>query len=456
LEQPASCGRGEDRGGTTQHPPVEGNRMTPDVGSLQREVDYIILLFALFVVPRLLQRFRLPPAITAVALGAVASMGFGLFVGDLTIALLATLGIVALFLFAGLDVSFPELRRESRVLLQHLSIGAVVLVLVAVLLQMVFDLGWRPAVLVALALLTPSTGFILDSLPHLGLPPDERFWIKSKAVATELLALVFLFVTLQSATATQLSVSVLTMGGMILLLPVAFRIFARRIVPHAPNSEFGFLLMMAAVCAFVTLRLGVYYLVGAFVVGVTAQRFRQHLPAMTSDRMLQAIELFATFFVPFYFFNAGLHLRPGDFDIQAVAVGMAFLLVMAPTRVILIAAHRRVVLGESWGRGARIGVSMLPTLVFTLVIAGILRDSFALPPAIFGGLIIYTLGNTLIPGLTLGTPAAELDVWHAPADAAIAPAATSPTPDATGSRPDEPGPVSEARGAGLQAPGSSG
>ena len=70
-------------------------------------------------------------------------------------------------------------------------------------------------------------------------------------------------------------------------------------------------------------------------------------------------------------------------------------------------------LGETLRAGTRIGVAMLPTLVFTLVIAEILRDTFAVPRPIFGGLIIYTLANTLVPGFALRLPAAELDVWHA-------------------------------------------
>jgi hypothetical protein len=58
-------------------------------------------------------------------------------------------------------------------------------------------------------------------------------------------------------------------------------------------------------------------------------------------------------------------------------------------------------MGESILHGSRIGISMLPTLVFTLVIAEILRDRFALPVWVHGGLVIYTLLNTLIPAIVL-------------------------------------------------------
>ncbi|MDP3910459.1 MAG: cation:proton antiporter, partial [Gemmatimonadales bacterium] len=258
----------------------------PAPPAIPAEFDYVVLLFALFVVPRFLQRYGLPTAITNFALGALAGMGLSLFAYDRTVALLSTLGIVSLFLFAGLEVTFSELRREATVLLQHIALGVAALLGVALGVFWALDLPWRPAMLVSLALLTPSTGFILDSLASLKLTDQERFWTKSKAVGSELVALGVLFIVLRSTGLRELGTSTLALGAMIVLLPIAFRLFAVRIVPHAPKSEFAFLLMVAVVCAFVTRRLGVYYLVGAFVVGVTAQRFRERLPAMASEQML--------------------------------------------------------------------------------------------------------------------------------------------------------------------------
>jgi len=262
----------------------------PQADKNPRELDYILLLFALFVVPRFLQRYRLPSAVTSVALGMLAGMGLGLFLQDRTVGLMATLGIVSLFLFLGLDVDFPQLRSEAPVLVQHMAIGVGALAGVATLVHYAVGLDWRPSLLTALALLTPSTGFILDSLASLDLTDGERFWVKTKAVATELVALAVLFVTLQSTTARSLATSTLLLVVMIMVLPLAFRLFAVRIVPFAPKSEFAFLLMVAVLCAFVTRWLGVYYLVGAFVVGITAQRFREHLPAFASEQQLHAVQ----------------------------------------------------------------------------------------------------------------------------------------------------------------------
>jgi Kef-type K+ transport system membrane component KefB len=384
--------------------------------ALRSELGYVLLLFVLFVLPRFLQRYRLPQAITSVGLGAFFGLFLHLYHGDSTVGLLATLGIVSLFLFAGLEVDFAVLRREARVLIQHLAVGVAALFVGAYLVQRLFELNFRPSLLVSLALLTPSTGFILDSLHRFGLNERERFWVKSKAIATELVAFGALFFTLQSESTTRLGVSTGVLLLLVALLPVVFRWFARVVVPYAPKSEFAFLLMVATLAAMVTRRLGVYYLVGAFVVGLVAQSFRKRLPAMASDQMLHAMEVFASVFVPFYFFNAGLHLSRDDFSLEALEIGFGFLALVTPLRIGLVAAHRRLALREAWTPGVRIGLAMVPTLVFGLVIAEILRDEFGLSPHLFGGLIVYTLGNTLLPGLLLKEEGPPVAPTEAPDD----------------------------------------
>jgi Kef-type K+ transport system membrane component KefB len=388
-------------------------QLPPSARAISEELQYVLLLFVLFVLPRALQRYRLPSAVTCVALGAIAGIGFGLFGGDAAVNLLSTLGIVSLFLFAGLDVEFPELRRNARILTQHLAIRVGLLATVSWGALLLLRLPLQPAILVGLALTTPSTGFILDSLNSLGVSAHERAWIKSKAIATELVALAVLFLALQPPRPSSILLSTAIMIGMIAFLPVIFRVFARVVLPYAPKSEFAFLLMVAVLCALVTRELGAYYLVGAFIVGLTAQRFREQMPAIASAQMLNAVELFASFFVPFYFFHAGLGLRSGDFSPEALMLGAAFFAVIIPLRIYLVALHRRYSLGEPLRSGARIGLSIIPTLVFTLVIAEILRDRFAVSQVIFGGLIVYTLANTLLPGfiLRLAPPSpADVDV----------------------------------------------
>ena len=388
--------------------------MNDFIVSIPKELQYSLLLFALFIFPRVLQRFRLPSAITCLALGVAAGMGFQLFESDSTIELLSTFGIVSLFLFAGLEVDFRELQRNRTTLGVHLAIRISLLVLVTILASHIFTLPIQSAALMALALTTPSTGFILDSLPALGVTENEKGWIKAKAIAAELLALLVLFLALQPLQADSILFAVFALGVTVATLPFIFRFFASRILPFAPKSEFAFLLIVAVLTAYVTRALGAYYLIGAFVVGLTAQRFRERMPAIASERMVHAVEVFASFFVPFYFFHAGLKLRQEDFAPLASGIGLLFILAFVPISVLLVALQRRFSLHEPLKKGARVGIAITPTLVFTLVIAEILKQRFALSDTLFGALVIYALGTTLLPGFILRIPPPQLEELKAP------------------------------------------
>ncbi len=381
---------------------------------LSPEVQYMLLVVGLFIVPRALQRFRVPSAITCVGIGAAVHIGFQLFQEDATVKLLATLGIVSMFLFAGLEVDFAELKQGKSVLIQHVVIQLLLLAAGAAGIRYLFELDLRAALLFALALLTPSTGFILDSLHSFGLTDEERFWVKSKAIASELVALGVLFVTIQSTDFVMLGVSAAALVAMIALLPPVFRFFAQTIAPFAPKTEFTFLILVALLCAFVTRELGVYYLVGAFVVGVTAVRLRKDLPEMSSEKLMVGVELFASFFIPFYFFRAGIHLRSEYFTWISLGIALLLLIIVLPVRVARVAVHRRLALQEEWRVGARIGTAVIPTLVFTIVIAEILQERFELSPTLYGALIVFALVNTVLPGLVLRVPPPEFDAPGAP------------------------------------------
>lgn len=372
------------------------------------DLAYVALLFALFVLPKALQRYRIPAAITSLLMGVLAR-ALGLFEHDATVQLLSTFGIVSLFLFAGLEIEGAELRRGARTLMQHGLIWLVLVVLAALGSSQLFQLDTRTSTLVALALVTPSTGFILSSLAGFGLDRSERFAVKTKAVAAELLALAALFVVLQSTSWERLGLATAAMMAIVLFIPLAFRVFAAVVAPYAPRSEFAFLLMVAVVCAYATLRLGVYYLVGAFLVGVAAQRFRSRLPAMSSEKMVDALEAFGSVFIPFYFFAAGGHVNAQQLTLPSFGIAALFLLIAVPARIFATAGHRRLLLRERWREARRVGIALTPTLVFTLVIAGILREQFGAPEYLVGALVIYTVVNTMLPAFFLKTAPPEFE-----------------------------------------------
>lgn len=378
---------------------------------LSPEVALLLLVLALFLLPRFLQRFRLPAAITSVGIGAALGLGFQAFQHDPTLGWLGTLGIVALFLFAGLEVDFDELRRGRRVVLQHIAIQTLVLAIASVACAAALDLSDRVSVILALALFTPSTGFIMDSLGSFGLDGEQKFWVKTKAIATEIVALAILFFTVQSSHVSTLALSTAALLGLVAILPLVFRVFSTRILPHAPRSEFTFLVVVAVMSAYLTRKLGVYYLVGAFVVGITAVRMRASLPGLVTEKVLGAVELFASFFVPFYFLKAGLHLERADFTLRSAGLGLSFVAIAVPVRVLTVALHRKIVLGEPVASGARVGLSLVPTLVFTLVLADMLVERFDVDRSLHGALVVFALVNTMLPGFLMRARL-EIDGTH--------------------------------------------
>lgn len=362
------------------------------------ELTYVILIFALFVVPKVVERIRVPAGVVALGLGALASIGFELFRYDATIPLLATLGITSLFLFAGLEIEFPELYRNRRILIKHVIIGVVFLLMSTLAVQKYFELSFQVACLYALALVTPSTGFIIDSLPSFGLTDDQKFWVKTKAISTEIVALAVMFFMLQSTSLQGLGISILGLAAVILALPVLFHIFARMIAPYAPHSEFAFFLMLAVLCGLWTKRLGAYYLVGAFFVGVAIQRFRHFFSDMDTEKTLHALRLFSSFFIPFYFFNAGLKLTMEEFSLRSILIGLSLVIIVTPFRLLTVIPLRKYSLRETLRESATVAGSLLPTLVFGLVIAGILRSRFGISDELFGALITYTVVISAVPG----------------------------------------------------------
>jgi hypothetical protein len=49
----------------------------------------------------------------------------------------------------------------------------------------------------------------------------------------------------------------------------------------------------------------------------------------------------------------------------------------------------------------RVSVALAPTLIFTLVIAGILHEVFHIDDALFGGLLVYAAISTILPSFVL-------------------------------------------------------
>jgi Kef-type K+ transport system membrane component KefB len=265
----------------------------------------------------------------------------------------------------------------------------------------IYGLSSAVALILALALATPSTGFILDSIETSKASDNQKYWIKLKAISAELVALGALLIFSQMENLTNLASSLAVIVLLILILPFIIKKLASTLERLAPGSEFGFILMLAIISGLITKKLGAYYLVGAFLVGIVAGQYKRHTPNANTDQMLLSLRSFSAFFIPFYFFNSGLKIAHEAFSIDALLIALVLLIISGPIKIGSIILHRRLTMNEPWKDSLAIAISLMPNLVFGLVLAEILKTKMDLPIEIFGGLIIYTLFITLLAPMVI-------------------------------------------------------
>lgn len=367
------------------------------------EFQYMILFTVVLIVPKILLRFRIPVGLSALALGVMTTFFLGWFKDDQLLLMLSRLGITSLFLFAGMEVDTEELRKDGPALGKHVLKATGVIFLTALCANYFLDLDFRPSLILALGLMTPSTGFILNTLKAKSFENQQEYWIRSKAIAKEIVAIFLLFVALQSQTWQQLLQSTAILLGLILVLPSVFRFFLKKIAPYAPDSEVAFLVLIALVCGVITQKIGAYYLVGAFIVGMTAGRFRHFMGDSDQNpdqgNTLASLTSFFTVFIPFYFYKAGMGFTSELFLFDGLKLGLLFIAVCIPIRILSVFSTLHFFLKDSWKDRYAIAMNLLPTLIFGLVIAAILRDEFQVEPAIISGLVIYTVVTSIIPAI---------------------------------------------------------
>lgn len=368
------------------------------------QILYLVVIFTLLLFPKILQRFKIPAPLTCFGLGIGVSLYTTEFIHDPTIGLLAILGISSLFLFAGLEVDLHELKKGLGSIVGHLLIRGLLLLVCIWICMHYFNFSWQVASLLVLALLTPSTGFIMDSLPSLGLSENERFWVTSKAISGELLALVLLFVILKSDSYSSLA----SASGIILLiafgLPILLIFLGRYVIPYAPGSEFSLLIMVGLIAAYLTKQIGVYYLVGAFLTGFVARQLRVKMPNLASDVNLHAVKLFASFFVPFYFFYSGMTVPSETFILDALWLGLIISAILIPLRIGSITLQRVLIQKDNIKMASNVSIALTPTLIFTLVLATILHERYEISEVLFGALLVYAALTTIIPSYLLVKP----------------------------------------------------
>jgi len=372
----------------------------PDL-SITHDLEYLAVFSLVLILPKVLMRFKIPSGITALLIGVILTAFDPTLKSDTLFRFLSQIGITSLFLFAGLEVEFEELKQDKIYLTKFLTKSLFILITIAFGISKYFSLPFQESFIYSLGIFTPSAGFILNSLKSFEMAGDQEYWIKSKAISKELIAIVLLFFALQSGDLKSLLVSSAFFIFLFLILPVVFRLFFKFVSPYAPNSEVPFLVVLSLIAGVLSKEMGAYYLVGAFVVGLVGGRFKREIFKEGEENMLHSLSSFFKTFLPFYFFYAGLGIYFNEITLEALKIGSIMLVIFIPLRLLVIGSSMKFFMDKVKKDPYKISLSLMPTLIFGLVIAGILKERGGLPPVMIYALLIYTLLNSIIPSLVL-------------------------------------------------------
>lgn len=368
-----------------------------DVLSLTADLKYLGIFVLVLILPNVLLKLKIPAGISALFIGVTFGYYSPEIQDDQLIRFLAQIGITSLFVFSGLEVDFGELKRNGSYLTKFVLQSVFMLGIIILGLHDFMELDYQTSTLLALGIFTPSTGFILNSLHSLNLGEGQEYWVKSKAISKELISIIIMFFALQSGNLKQMIISTVIFIVLITILPRVFKLFFKYISPLSPNLEVPFLVALSLAAGIISKELGTYYLVGAFIVGLVGASFKKEIFKENEKQIFSSLSTFFTVFLPFYFFFAGLKLSFSGFNLKALQLGFIFLVIFIPLRFMLSNTSMRHFLKDFKEQRFHISLSLMPTLIFGLVIAGELKQRHFVSSDIIYALIFYTLISSLIP-----------------------------------------------------------
>lgn len=361
------------------------------------DMEYLGLFALVLIFPKLFLRFKIPTGITALLIGIVVNQYDEVIKNDQLFRFLAQIGITSLFVFAGLEVDFKELKQDRVYLSKYVLKWLIVLSFIALGIGTYFKLPFQESLIYALGIFTPSAGFIINSLHSFKVHEDQEYWIKSKAISKEITAVFLLFLAMQGSDLRSMGYSILFYVGLYLILPWMFRFFFRYVSPYAPNSEVPFLIALSLIAGVISKELGAYYLVGAFAVGLIASKFKEEIFKDDENSLFMALSSFFNVFLPFYFFQSGLKISVDNLTLYPFAIAGVLFLIFVPLRIFLIRSSLQRVASDIIKNTYKISLSLMPTLIFGLVISGVLKERGVIQDDLIYALIIYTLISSLLP-----------------------------------------------------------
>ncbi|MGV8141741.1 MAG: cation:proton antiporter [Candidatus Woesearchaeota archaeon] len=368
-------------------------------------VKFLIILVAVFFIPKVLYGWkRIPFAITEVVIGAILVLLLpSYFSPDDAIMILGTLGIITIFVNAGMDADLKFLsdninRIFSKILLQ------IFLVLSTTLLVMFgLSLNLTTSLIVSLAMITPSAGFIFSMIRQTHINTKDRKFAEVMVLGLEIFSILLLLIFLNLDDAWLIPVSLGVIFLLIYFLPKLLDILYLKLFKKIIGTEFAFIFVVALISAYITEFIGVHFIIGAFVAGIVSKNFllgiykSNDISRIERDNISGGFTLFQQIFAPFYFVSVGLSMNRDILTLDSIMLGIGLFIIIGIIRFISLRVYMHKGLLEKDSTSMNLAIITAPTLVFTFVISGILYSEMLIGSIIYSSLLIYGILTSTVP-----------------------------------------------------------
>ncbi len=349
---------------------------------LEHVLTDLAALFALCVCAGVLfQRFKLPPIVGFLAIGALVGPNALGLVDELdTVEKLAEVGVVVLLFAVGMELPLSQLARMRRTILVGGGIQIVGTVLFAALVCWLGGLEWRLAVFLGFLLSLSSTAALTKVLVDNGefATPHGRFAM-GIAIAQDLAVVPMILLIPMLVGEGQAGGVVETLENLALLVVVLA--IARYVLPKAlgivarTRSRELFVLTLATLClamAVVTAHLGMSMALGAFLAGILLADSDFHGHAMAE------VEPFRDALASLFFVSIGM-LFDGGAIVESPFLALAALAAVVAGKAAIVAVAAKALGQPGWIR-IRSGLLLAQIGEFSFVLAQVGGGTGVLPP----------------------------------------------------------------------------
>ncbi len=363
-------------------------------------LTYAIILLIARIVSEFFVRMKLPAVIGIILAGIVCGPILHIIHLSNTLEFLAEIGILFLLFIAGLETNISQMKKQGKSSIVAAILGVFVPLFLALTL-MFLKYDFKTCYMMGLTLTATSVSITIMTLVELkALNTRSGVTILGSAVMDDVIAIIFMTISMIFMTHEgSLLITFLKLGGFFLFVAFYYLFlstFSMRIARRlrTPQSILGIAIILMLIMGFLSDKLGVAAITGAYIAGVSIAKtpYRR--------RIIEKVSTISdTLFVSVFFFVIGLKttIHFGEIDLLFTSL---FVFIAIAGKLLgsgLGVFFTGLTIKESF----KVGFGMIPRGEVALVIASLGLTNHLINQQMFNSVVIMILITSLIAPIAL-------------------------------------------------------